>query len=41
MIRNVGAKIGVWIIEDEADLIDACVRFAPDVIETTGSIKPD
>ena len=41
MIRNVGAKIGVWIIEDEADLIDACARFAPDVIETTGSIKPD
>lgn len=41
MIRDVGAKIGVWIIEDEADLVDACARFAPDVIETTGSIKPD
>lgn len=41
MVRAKGAKIGVWILEDEADMIDACDRFKPDVIETTGSLKPD
>ncbi len=41
MVREKGAKIGLWILEDEADMIDACERFKPDVIETTGSLKPD
>ena len=41
MVRAKGAKIGVWILEDEEDMIDACARFKPDVIETTGSLKPD
>lgn len=40
-IRALGAKVGVWIIEDDADMIDACDRFQPDIIETTGSLKPD
>lgn len=41
MVRRFGAQLGVWIIEDEAEFIDACMRFAPDIVETTGSIKPD
>lgn len=41
MVRATGAKVGVWIIEDDADMIDACTRFAPDIIETTGLLKPD
>lgn len=41
MVRRIGARLGVWIIEEESDFIDACTRFAPDIVETTGSIKPD
>lgn len=41
MVRACGAQLGVWIIEDESDLIDACARFSPDIVETTGLIKPD
>lgn len=41
LVRRIGARLGVWIIEDDADFTDACVRFAPDIVETTGSIKPD
>lgn len=41
MVRGMGAKLGLWILEDEADFIDACTRFSPDVVETTGMIKPD
>ncbi len=41
LVRGMGAKLGVWILSDEADMIDACDRFKPDYIETTGSIKPD
>lgn len=41
MVRRIGAQLGVWIIEEKADLTDACARFAPDIVETTGSIKPD
>lgn len=41
MIRRVGGKVGVWILEDEGELIEACEKFAPDVVETTGSLKPD
>ena len=41
MIRRMDAKLGVWIIEDDDDLIDARARFAPDIVETTGRLKPD
>lgn len=41
MVRALGAKLGLWIIEDEEELSDACARFAPDIVETTGAIKPD
>lgn len=41
MVRRIGARLGVWIIEEEADFIDACTLFEPDIVETTGSIKPD
>lgn len=41
LVRKSGAKLGLWIIEDEDELADACARFAPDIVETTGAIKPD
>lgn len=41
LVRDMGARLGVWILEDEADLIDVCARFSPDIVETTGSLKPD
>lgn len=40
LVRAKNAKLGLWILEEEAQLADACERFAPDVIETTGKIKP-
>jgi len=40
MVREKGAKLGLWILEEEAHLTDCCDRFKPDLIETTGSIKP-
>ena len=39
IIRSVGGKVGIWILEDENELIEACEKFAPDVVETTGSLK--
>lgn len=39
-VRKRGGKVGIWILEDEKDLADACNRFRPDLIETTGSLKP-
>ncbi len=39
MVRACGAKLGIWILESEADL-QASLEYAPDVIETTGSLKP-
>ena len=41
MIRKAGGKVGIWILEDENELIEACEKFAPDVVETTGSLKND
>ncbi len=34
------ARLGLWIIADYADYDDAVARFAPDIVETTGRIKP-
>jgi len=41
LVRSIGAKLGLWIIEDEADLETVCRLYAPDLVETTGSLKPD
>lgn len=40
LVRRLGARLGLWIIEDNAELEDACARFKPDIVETTGTIKP-
>lgn len=40
LVRRLGARLGLWIIEDNGELEDACARFKPDVVETTGAIKP-
>ncbi len=34
------ARLGLWILADYADYDDAVARFAPDIVETTGRIKP-
>ena len=34
------AELGVWIINDPEHHADVCARFAPDIVETTGAIKP-
>ncbi len=34
------AKLGLWILSTEEEYRDAVARFDPDVIETTGSLKP-
>lgn len=34
------AKLGIWIIKDYQSYDDVCKRFAPDIVETTGAIKP-
>ena len=41
MVRSKGARVGVWIIEEDNELIDAVERFKPDLVETTGLLKPD
>ena len=40
MVRAKGARLGLWILEEEDHLADACAKYAPDLIETTGKIKP-
>ena len=40
-VRRMGAKLGLWMIDDESEAADACARFAPDIIETAGFIRPD
>ena len=35
------AKLGIWIIKDYDSYDAVCKAFAPDIIETTGRIKPD
>ena len=34
------AKLGIWIIEADEHFADAVARFQPDIVETTGSVKP-
>ena len=34
------ARLGIWIIGDEASFEQVCRAFAPDLVETTGVIKP-
>ncbi len=33
------AKLGLWILSEESEYLDACEKYAPDIIETTGGIK--
>lgn len=39
LVRSCGAKLGIWIIESDDDM-RKCLEFAPDLIETTGRLKP-
>ena len=41
LARSLGARVGLWIIDDEDEFSDACARFQPDIVETSGFIKPD
>lgn len=34
------ASLGIWIINDEESHADVCTRFSPDIVETTGTVKP-
>ncbi len=34
------AALGLWILSREEEYADAARRFAPDIIETTGGLKP-
>ncbi len=34
------AKLGLWILSEQNDYNDAVSRFAPNIIETTGKLKP-
>ena len=40
LVRSKNARLGLWILEEEAQLQDACEKYSPDLIETTGKIKP-
>lgn len=35
------AKLGIWILKDYESFDAVCAAYAPDIIETTGRIKPD
>lgn len=41
LVRALGARIGAWILEDEAELRDVADQYQVDIVETTGSLKPD
>ena len=41
LARKLGAQVGAWILEDEDELRAVCERYRVDVVETTGSLKPD
>lgn len=41
LARRLGAQVGAWILEDEDELRQVCERYRVDVVETTGSLKPD
>ncbi len=34
------ARLGLWILSEESEYEDAARRFQPDVVETTGKLKP-
>ncbi len=34
------ARLGLWILSERSEYNDAVARFAPDIIETTGKLKP-
>ncbi len=34
------AKLGIWIIKDYESFDEVCDKFAPDIVETTGTVKP-
>lgn len=34
------ARLGIWIIKDYKSFDEVCDRFAPDIVETTGTVKP-
>lgn len=40
LVHGIGAKLGLWILEKESELADACERFHLDYIETPGQLKP-
>lgn len=35
------AKLGIWIIKDYESYDAVCAAYVPDIVETTGRIKPD
>ena len=35
------AKLGIWIVEDYESYRSICEKYSPDMIETTGVIKPE
>lgn len=35
------AKLGIWIIKDYESYDEICAKYAPNIVETTGRIKPD
>ncbi len=39
LVKNY-ARLGLWILSEEADYQDAIRRFQPDIVETTGGLKP-
>ena len=41
LARKLGAQVGAWILEDEGELRQVCEEYRVDVVETTGSLKPD
>ena len=41
LVRALGARVGAWILEDEAELREVADLHQVDIVETTGSLKPD
>ena len=40
MEKNIREKLGIWIINDNESYKYVCENFAPDIVETTGAVKP-
>ena len=36
LVRALGARLGLWILQDEADILAAHAQYAPDLIEVPG-----